>query len=690
MQGFASYRYKNVVDIPVGITGILGSITGVEGKSNGSGKSKLIMAILFALYGSGTYDRTEEIWNDKLGPKDEAYVRLEFSLFGNEYVVIRGRKDNGSYLDLTENGERLGDSNKESQVFINELLRMDKKLFTSSVFVSQGDLDAFIATEPKDRKKHVDTVLDIELWRKADADRLKTQNKLKETIDQYIEQIKSDEDQIIKNKESIYNLTLEIVDFHKYVGERATVQDKIYSLRSVEAVKKTITEYETLKGQTISDKMNLDESIKQYATEIKDSDLRILEADNLLKGYKDFSKKEVEDKIAKTQRDLEKARKDLTTLNSDRQSLITERALVDNDTQRKEQEKGLLIEGVCTNCKQTVTKDHVDRHKTEIEAELSNLSEKKKDIDVAEERVKKLIEEKSIQIGNLEIILTTATNLLSAYDVAYAKVQSVYTAEKELTDRMYANIETAKKSIEKYQRNIDEYTNKIAEERKKLPDTSTEDLSVLENKLTELDKTIESLNIKKGRIEVIEEEQNTLQKRVIETNDALLRANDTMFGLEVLAEAFREIPAVIFKDSIIEVEDYANEIIRAVLPGYRVRIYEDEEKKNRQLMIAFEVDGGYRNYKLLSGGQQTICALALRIGFNKVISQKAKVSINFLVLDEIFGQLDAVNRAEVLRALTQLTKYFPQILVITHTEEASLFPNIINVEMDARGVSYIR
>ena len=155
-------------------------------------------------------------------------------------------------------------------------------------------------------------------------------------------------------------------------------------------------------------------------------------------------------------------------------------------------------------------------------------------------------------------------------------------------------------------------------------------------------------------------------------------------------EAFKEIPTQILKDSVVDIEKYANEIIRAVFPKFKLKLFEDESKKNRPLIVAFEVDGKYRNYKLLSGGQQSICAIGLRIGFNRIISEKAKTSLNFLVLDEIFGSLDEVNRAEVMKLLGTLTSNFPQILVITHTEEVSAFPHTINVHMDSNGNSTIR
>ena len=147
LLGFGPYKDYVKVNIPMGLTGILATINGIEGKSNGGGKSALVGAIPFALYGVGTFDKTGEVWNDKLPATADAFVKLNFDLTGNNYIVERGRKGKGSYLDVFENGTRIGDSIKEAQEFINTLLNMEDKLFVISVFFFQGEMDSFIKSQ---------------------------------------------------------------------------------------------------------------------------------------------------------------------------------------------------------------------------------------------------------------------------------------------------------------------------------------------------------------------------------------------------------------------------------------------------------------------------------------------------------------------------------------------------------------
>ena len=109
MQGFGSYRSYNTCAVPNGITGIVGQLEEIPGRSNGSGKSKAIMAIPFALFGVGTYDKMEEIWNDKLDLKDHTYVRINFELSGSKYTVERGKKSSKSYMEVKEDGKVVKD-----------------------------------------------------------------------------------------------------------------------------------------------------------------------------------------------------------------------------------------------------------------------------------------------------------------------------------------------------------------------------------------------------------------------------------------------------------------------------------------------------------------------------------------------------------------------------------------------------
>jgi exonuclease SbcC len=72
---------------------------------------------------------------------------------------------------------------------------------------------------------------------------------------------------------------------------------------------------------------------------------------------------------------------------------------------------------------------------------------------------------------------------------------------------------------------------------------------------------------------------------------------------------------------------------------------------------------------VISGGEEDVVALALRLALSELIQERQGQPMSLLILDEVFGSLDVERRQSVLDRLTALRGRFDQILVITHLEE---------------------
>jgi exonuclease SbcC len=72
---------------------------------------------------------------------------------------------------------------------------------------------------------------------------------------------------------------------------------------------------------------------------------------------------------------------------------------------------------------------------------------------------------------------------------------------------------------------------------------------------------------------------------------------------------------------------------------------------------------------VISGGEEDVTALALRIALSELIQERNGRPMSLLILDEVFGSLDMDRRQAVLERLTSLKGRFHQILVISHIEE---------------------
>jgi DNA repair protein SbcC/Rad50 len=70
----------------------------------------------------------------------------------------------------------------------------------------------------------------------------------------------------------------------------------------------------------------------------------------------------------------------------------------------------------------------------------------------------------------------------------------------------------------------------------------------------------------------------------------------------------------------------------------------------------------------ISGGEEDVANLVLRLAISQMIADRAGQPFSLLVLDEVFGSLDEGRRQNVVELLRRLHDRFEQVIVITHIE----------------------
>ncbi len=72
---------------------------------------------------------------------------------------------------------------------------------------------------------------------------------------------------------------------------------------------------------------------------------------------------------------------------------------------------------------------------------------------------------------------------------------------------------------------------------------------------------------------------------------------------------------------------------------------------------------------VISGGEEDLCNLVLRLAISQMIAERAGQAFSLLILDEVFGSLDETRRGNVVELLRRLNDRFEQVIVITHIEQ---------------------
>lgn len=121
--------------------------------------------------------------------------------------------------------------------------------------------------------------------------------------------------------------------------------------------------------------------------------------------------------------------------------------------------------------------------------------------------------------------------------------------------------------------------------------------------------------------------------------------------------------------------------------------YESMEfDENYRVRLLDRFDDSYA-IERFSGGEADVASLSARVALSRLVAARGGNTLGFLVLDEVFGSLDAGRRNNVLLALERLKRSFGQIFIVSHVgevQESALVDEIWMIEEDEEGKSLVR
>ncbi|MDD1686417.1 SMC family ATPase [Methanoregula sp.] len=213
LNNFKRFRHQ-VINFHDGITGILGN--------NGTGKSSLVTAIFFALYGvQATGIAADYIVSSFAGQKEKCEVRLDFRIGGDTYTVVRTFKKGKTVThdaSFHKNNKMMATGVSPVETEVKRTLGMGPVDFKNTIYAGQKDLLTLLENTPGKRKEWFLRALGIDYLS------TESQKVLKEDIDKKTGELQRKEGELAamsgrQSEGELANLQASITTFTTAIAE---------------------------------------------------------------------------------------------------------------------------------------------------------------------------------------------------------------------------------------------------------------------------------------------------------------------------------------------------------------------------------------------------------------------------------------------------------------------------------------
>jgi len=654
---------------------------------NGAGKSSIIDAITFSLFGEHTGKNNKGLIRRGA---NQGFAKIEFSANGKIYQAIReidskgtltaqfAEDVNGKLIPIAE-GERkqFGESMTKH---VEETLGMDFEKLKIASIVQQGELSSIIKAKPKEFKELLNTIIGIDKLDTALASMRTVQREFRSTIQK---KFGYDDIQVVENKITEYqNESKKAQPKLEYLDVEKKEQELLIS-----KLEKQIQNDSTKESQ-LKDLESRKKEWQEYAKDvIKSIQNEVTEKEEIVNECKPCfaiskNKNEIESEINKIQNELSVIGSELSSLEKKQVRLEEHEELA---------EKLVLKDGKCPVCDSTVDhlkplfqKKHIEDEIKEIEKEIEKLKNKKDKLEQNIDSLSNDLEESK-----------KAETILSTY-----KIEN----ESEL-DRIAAEIKVKVKQMQKIPIIINSGQLVEAASLDSHAKTIYENIVSLEKSTSGFDqqeflKNIESKDYSMTRLSQINQEYGEISgnikkaKMELEKLDSILTELKHVQGYVTELEQIQE--NVYNRDGPVSksLRSWALEIISQKASEYLEKLNTKIQRislseKTRDVDILCHSRNTTLDLESLSGGEQVSIALALRLGMSHLLGAS---NLNFMILDEPTAHLDGERRKSLVNVLSQLTNLKEdssmQFIIITHDAEIfddSSVENIYKFESNPNG-----
>lgn len=703
LQNFLSYKRETVDLSPITCAALTGE--------NGAGKSSLLDAITWALFGQGTRGGTKELDNYVTRGEKEARVEVQFRLNGATYKVVRGRSiaRNKSTLEFFildgENWRPLsGKTLAETQKVIEETLRMDYRTFTASALVLQGQADAFTANmTDQERKEALARILGLDVWDRMQerarekVRQLKAEAQAMELNRKRLMELVSEKDGLVSRQAAINQELDALIVQIENAASRAT--DLEAKLKQKPVLEQTLADTRRAMQKAVAEIQANNQEMARARQQIAQSEQQIKAAETILARREEIEAAvEMEAEIAQDVAEFDRQAQEYMKLQGEiaklqqqeavwNQKVAAEVARLEAQAESAAKHAGLLGNVPCAGevksaCPLLASARKASELLSQVKERLSRLKSQTNPYTQQRQELEQTLtsleydqEAHKAARAALEDVRKTA-RLKAELDAAAEKVAMLTARIAELQDQIAA-LEQKNQALSAEVDNLKAREASIVQEIEALKPIALE-LSQVQSQLNDLRRREAALRTELGRVESSLEQVAKAEVELAEHEKKNQALKEELAVYEVLDQACGKkggVPALVVENAVPEIERLANDMLSRMAGGrLAVRLDTQAEGKTtgtiQEVLRITVLDGGMeRPYQTYSGAERFMVDLALRVALSKFLAHRAGAEIKLFVLDEGLGACDQANRQAVMQAIQAVAQEFGKVLVITHIAE---------------------
>ena len=658
--------YKDLeIEFPLGTTLFEGDI--------GSGKSTILLAIEFALFGLGSQKGASLL---RIGEKSGS-VTLKFEIDGKEYEIhrtlVRKRKSvsQGSGYIRTEEG-RLDLSVSELKEKVLDILnfrepedpRAQSVIYRYAIYTPQEEMKNILVAKAEHRLQTLRRAFGIEDYKIASENATILRNKIKERINRIAGEI-----QDLDEKREELNKKLEKINgdkekLEKLKGTEKELKDKIDSYqKELDDLRAEREEIRTIEAQIPHFKRTIEENGKRISQLETESEGLIKERDEISPKIEELRK------IKKpTEKTVQELRDELKKLREEHGKILSVKSIIEA---KIKEYVSIQQNGICPTC---------DREADPKEFEVK-VKAKRKEMEEAENRLR----ECQSQIDETDDLIQ--------------KLQDYESNKKDL-ERFEKRFSEVEKRIGDIQNEIQKLSDEINEAKKNLDEANNKikNLERVSSRIKELEgligKTRDELKDVRDNISSLNTEITLLSDRVQELEEEIKRKEEQKKVKDMLDEYriwiedyFIPTLSNIERHVMININNEFNELFQRWF-GMLLEDPTKEARIDEDFTPIVEQDGYEQDVAYLSGGERSSIALAYRLALNSIV-QKVSTGMrsNLLILDE---PTDGFSKEQIFKMrdiLDQLN--CPQVIIVSHESELESFADKIFRIKKSGGVSEV-